>query len=797
MSVVRISPQLERTLRQNGMQAHIAFNEGRYQLVVQSHDAPHPTMYDISQSQVNTLANGGNSSSDRRAYNLFAQLVKSDYKTPNSWVAARSAMSSVNMGQHAADGTRYGMWNRRYPGFIGWESRPMSHRTMLAGGGVYPLVNYNTYGVSPNGNRHGKTGEIGFYWKGERNVQAVQTEQERVVTERIVQSIAPRPRPRPQEPAEKYDVTSNVYFSKQKWMDVLQTHGIVVDTQRSTLTILSKGTDFDKQYDLTDEELKKLTNGSLDVSKGGVSIDDRLAILNSRIASDYQRGITLDMLKSDKVIDIPLKPEVEQRLTMEQQQRYADVRQEVREEYNNQTLSPYAEGLVDGRSIAQLNERKGWYREGANGREVTVGDIWVEAVPKNQALREELEGRMNIHQEEEPRLMTMPQVNVNQYGVAIGKLSFDGETQKPEPISLDTFGKDKDRPLGGQMDDILRSHGINNLFRTGEVELTYNGGRYFNDEKTFELPEDVADIVYSNDEKVSVKERLDALNTVIGEHIKGGGVTEEMLRSDSNVPVLGVPEEKRNFSLEVKVGSNIVSIPITKEQAEKAEQSTLDLKRDVKLEKSDDDKYKLTVKVGDQTFEKEVPRADIGKENYKQFRSEDIHDVSMSDGKKSLPYLSKEQVEEKTYTMSAIIDGEKVTKEITAKQYQDYLRMDDYHRMKMMGKLFGEVDVKTRPEMKVPFLAKAQMVFDGIRMGLEGVAMTAHAVADVKRGIDDIEHPLREHDHHHHHHDAIIIKEGTVFARDADQAAAIAANLYNIQERQAMERDGHQLGRGV
>ena len=28
-----------------------------------------------------------------------------------------------------------------------------------------------------------------------------------------------------------------------------------------------------------------------------------------------------------------------------------------------------------------MNKRKGWYREGKHGREVEVGDIWVEKVP--------------------------------------------------------------------------------------------------------------------------------------------------------------------------------------------------------------------------------------------------------------------------------------------------------------------------------------------------------------------------------------------------------------------------------
>lgn len=50
------------------------------------------------------------------------------------------------------------------------------------------------------------------------------------------------------------------------------------------------------------------------------------------------------------------------------------------------------------------------------------------------------------------------------------------------------------------------------------------------------------------------------------------------------------------------------------------------------------------------------------------------------------------------YRMTAIINGEAITHEISQKQYDKFLAVDDYHRMKLFSKVFSEVDMKTRPE---------------------------------------------------------------------------------------------------
>ena len=50
------------------------------------------------------------------------------------------------------------------------------------------------------------------------------------------------------------------------------------------------------------------------------------------------------------------------------------------------------------------------------------------------------------------------------------------------------------------------------------------------------------------------------------------------------------------------------------------------------------------------------------------------------------------------YKMSAVIDGQVISHEISQKDYDKFLAVDDYHRMKLFSKIFNEVDMKTRPE---------------------------------------------------------------------------------------------------
>lgn len=82
------------------------------------------------------------------------------------------------------------------------------------------------------------------------------------------------------------------------------------------------------------------------------------------------------------------------------------------------------------------------------------------------------------------------------------------------------------------------------------------------------------------------------------------------------------------------------------------------------------------------------------------------------------------------YKMTAVIDGQVISHEITQRDYDKFLAVDDYHRMKLFSKIFSELDMKTRPEAQRGIGTK---IF---------AALTAGAVvaADVAHGF-----------HHHHH----------------------------------------------
>lgn len=75
------------------------------------------------------------------------------------------------------------------------------------------------------------------------------------------------------------------------------------------------------------------------------------------------------------------------------------------------------------------------------------------------------------------------------------------------------------------------------------------------------------------------------------------------------------------------------------------------------------------------------------------------------------------------YKMTAIINGESITHEISQKQYDKFLAVDDYHRMKLFSKIFNEVDMKTRPEMSSGLGTK---IFAALAAGAVVLSDVAH-----------------------------------------------------------------------
>jgi len=392
-----LSPELQDILRRNGMQAHIIRQGENYLLAVQGHDSPLLT-YNINAQQMRDLADWGTNSANKKAYNTFADLVKKDFYMPRDFVHARNANGRVAMGLH---GYRIGVgeygrlpWDKRrtfmmmdpfHGRFLGWTPRNQEGFHMRRVGGAMFLQGAPMVPERPDGRI--KPGELlnggyGFYYKGEQQNMAQQPSQDVLADLEAV--IPPVEIPtRPQELAKTYKelITSDVYFSNEKWQGCLSSHGVIIDANSKTLTIQSATTQHDLVYDLTDEEVTRLTDNSIK----NVPVQNRLDIINNVIKNDFSDRLTIDMLNSNEQIALNLTPEVEAEL---------NARQEVVAEHafpltqgNEYVIAEQEDrsvAHVDGNSLYDINQDKGWFREGRNGREVQVDDIRVEPVRNEQ-----------------------------------------------------------------------------------------------------------------------------------------------------------------------------------------------------------------------------------------------------------------------------------------------------------------------------------------------------------------------------------------------------------------------------
>ena len=392
-----LSADLQDILRRNGMQAHIIADGDAYKLAVQGHDSPLLT-YNVSAKQMQALNDWGTNYANKHAYDTFADIVAKDFYLPKNFVHARNANGRVAMGLH---GYRVGVreygrmpWDRRaihpvmdswHGRFLGWTPRQQEGFHMRRVGGALFMQGAPMVPERPDGRM--KPGELqsgayGFYYKGQQSQAMAQPTNDVLADlQAVVTPVAVRPRPK--DPAIPYNdlITSKVYFSNEKWQQCLESHGIIIDPEKKQLTIQSEATKTDMVYDLTDEELKKLTSNNIKQ----VPVQQRLDIINNLIRNDFDDKITMAMLNSKDRITIRLNPAVEAELNGRQQQ----IEQQAQPiGMDGKKISPEEEdravGHVDGKYLYDLNEDKGWFREGRHGREVSVDDIKVEPVRNEQ-----------------------------------------------------------------------------------------------------------------------------------------------------------------------------------------------------------------------------------------------------------------------------------------------------------------------------------------------------------------------------------------------------------------------------
>jgi hypothetical protein len=355
-------------LQRNGMQAQLVANGSEFSLLVQGHDSPLLT-YPINAKQLSALTDWGTNSANRKCYNTFASILAADFDLPKDFVHARNANGRVAMGLHGCR-TEEPRRHMRGNEFLGWSPRQQDgyHLRRIGGQLYYPDM------VTERANGYMKPGELqsgsyGFYFRQTATAQQTKTD----VLQGLNDTFTTIHRDRPIE-AKPYKelITSDVYFTNEKWQEVLASHGIVVDAAAKSLTIQSSKVPADLTYDLTAEETAALTNNSIKEA----SVAKRLEIINSVISADFNGSVTKDMLNSKQPLSLELQPSVLEDLNGKlQQQTTYDQTQGVTVQ---QEVLPKGTVVMDGNDLELIDPNKGWFREGAHGREVTVDGIRVE-----------------------------------------------------------------------------------------------------------------------------------------------------------------------------------------------------------------------------------------------------------------------------------------------------------------------------------------------------------------------------------------------------------------------------------
>jgi hypothetical protein len=420
-----LSVGLQEVLRKNGMQAHISLaKDGGRELIVLGHDSPVLT-YKLNEKQVENLMGWGTTYENKKAYNTFASIVKDDFYIPQNFVSASNAFGRVAMGLH---GYRIGHGEygydarpaRRTPWFApfsrqgrGWAGDFVGYAPRTEGFHLRRIGDhaYRPWGGGPmvteRPDNRVKPGEMlsggyGFYFKGHQKETPVEV-LDQISIEPKIKPLEAAPRPQGQGIPYSSVITSDVYFSNDKFQEVLKSHGIVIDEAKRTLTIQSNLSKVDLQYDLKPEELQKLMANKVS-GKGGVSVDARLAIINEVIGKDFDTKLTKDMLETKELVSLDLKPEVRQEVEapfiaqerrIAEQQRLAEARAEQRRESERIERDPNA---INGREIQAILGNKGWFQPVANGREMVVGEIRVDkALNGTYFMEAEVNGRLLAH----------------------------------------------------------------------------------------------------------------------------------------------------------------------------------------------------------------------------------------------------------------------------------------------------------------------------------------------------------------------------------------------------------------
>lgn len=781
-----VAPQLQSVLHANGMQAHISLKEtGTYQLVTLSHNSSQPRYYDLDQKQLDALVNGGTNAWNKNAYNTFVSIVKDDYYIPGSWVAAKNANSPVNHGLwgHTIMDGEYGYRDPRFrpfagPGFGRFDNSPLG---FLFGGGRYHIrrVEGRPYFANsapvmverPDGRlKPGelKSGSYGFYDKGNQKKDALSN---------LEVDVKPRVLERPKGKALPLKDYINGYstlltFSGAGFAEVLSSHGIVVDKDKKTLTIKSDGVNRNLEYALTDEELNTILNDKLRFTdtrgkkkqvynKNAPNISERLDVINKVIANDFADKITVDHLQSKDYINIKLKPETEAALGLTEAKaneynRNIDVlelnMQDMRQDYKTGFVDKWNTiGVVDGR---MLPENRGFYLPMNKGRRVTVGEI--QAYPTNDG--EKTSYRMTAVVNNQLMSREISKDDYNRF------LNYDDEHRfqlfdkvfDEVKIKSASNGQLEDKVYSGNIDS---AKGVVSLkgdycLVSGKSSAAIIAAMAWKDE-------------ISGDYLINLRTNKDAgmwSFKISQEQYNKFRYAKDEERANQLSTLLPT-DAKSNEKMKVVTASSIYQGGYMREQnaniSPKLDRYNLnDIREQTKINLLGD------AHVNGESLEN-LKASKEWKRSGEHGRDTQVGDIVVE----KLKDAKGQEIEGK-YKMTAVIDGNVFSHEITEKQYNKFMTVNNLQRMKLFDKIFPEVEMKTKPENRFNL----------------GAALLAAVTTGV--GVMAIASESRP------HHSPVVFESGPVFSKPGVVSAAeVSASIYESMNNGPAPSEGYGLGR--
>lgn len=200
----------------------------------------------------------------------------------------------------------------------------------------------------------------------------------------VAQPLHPEPRPKGLATPLSRAITSEVYFTKDAWQKILAEHGIIINDKArdpdERLVIKAEGVRVSLAYRLSDDDLQKILAAKVS-GKDGVSMEERIRILNAAIGHDFQEKITLQHLESKDYISIRMKEECQkeaERCFAEQdrQARLEQARLAEKDRREKEDLRiRFDRHAENGRELALFMPGMMFRAPVMHGREVFVGEI--------------------------------------------------------------------------------------------------------------------------------------------------------------------------------------------------------------------------------------------------------------------------------------------------------------------------------------------------------------------------------------------------------------------------------------